>query len=300
MINFDTIIRNAPPLPEYKGTWASFYLEPMIASSERITVLVAAIGNDGQYKIHTAIRQHVLEAMFEANIENINNIIQITAKSLENHIKSFKTFAGWVPPLSGIKANDIQESLSTDITGLLRQSIMMTASLAALDFSNENDELIENTTSNATDRWNTSFKQSVIDKKPDLANYFDKSLTLKKGNRDTKIFYLSSKLIVNTERLIPAKQLTSTLIKNKAKFADLLEVKTTHNATDLFDLRDKMFSLITYHPNFDDPTYSENDIKKLIEAINQLKDLCDSNNINMVEVNSADSAASKLIELEAA
>lgn len=299
MINLDKLLGAVPSTPAYPGTWTSIYLEPMMASGERLTIAVAAIGKNGECRVSPAIRAHVLDAMFGIQAEGLSKMIKLVCSSLQRHIQLTNSFDGWSPPFSGVTLGKIRDTSSSDIVGLLRQAVSMTASLAALDFEavEEEAETIEDEdTGSRRDLWPKLFEEAVITKDPRLAIYFNQTFEVSDKARPAKIFFLSGRSAINTGKLIPGSSLSGLFERNKARLLDLLVVRDRDNI--LFPRAH--FELIVFRPSFDDPTYSERQIDSLKRSIEALEQAGDKHDLRVLTVQSEFEAAERLLNAEAA
>ncbi|PHX41348.1 hypothetical protein AO354_46960 [Pseudomonas syringae pv. syringae] len=278
MINFEALLKAVPAAPSFQGSWASVYLEPMMASGERLTVAVAAIGVNGECRVSPAIRPHVIEAMFGAQAAGMAKMIGLICSSLQHHLQHRSSFDGWISPMSGVSLGRVRETSSIDLVGLLRQAVSMTASLAALDFSDSENDL------------------EIVDRDARLSGYFNRTFEVSEKARPAKIFYLSERAAINTGKLIPGSALSGMFERNKARLLDLLVVR---------DRDDKLFprahfELVVFRPAFDDPTYSERQIDSLRRSIEALEEAGDKHELRVQAVQSPDEAADRLLQSEAA
>jgi len=272
----------------------------MMASGEMLTVAVAAIGKNGECRVSPAIRPHVLDAMFGSQAAGMARIIGIICSSLQGHLQKHGVFEGWISPMSGISLGRVRETSSSDLVGLLRQAVSMTASLAALDFADadeDSEELLEDVGAGSTrDPWPKLFESAVVQRDPRLSGYFNRAFEVSETARPAKIFYLSERAAVNTGKLIPGSALSGMFERNKARLLDLLVVR---------DRDDKLFprahfELIVFRPSFDDPTYSERQIDSLRRSIEALEEAGDKHELRVQTVQSPEEAADRLLQSEAA
>lgn len=302
MINFEALLKSVPAAPSFEGSWASVYLEPMMASGERLTVAVAAIGKNGDCRVSPAIRPHVIDAMFGSQAAGMAKIIGLICSSLQRHLQYNGQFEGWVSPMSGVSLGRVRETSSADLVGLLRQAVSMTASLAALDFtdaegeSEDSLEDIDTGTGSNRDPWPKLFESAVLHKDPRLSGYFNRTFEVSEKARPAKIFYLSDRAAINTGKLIPGGALSGMFERNKARLLDLLVVR---------DRDDKLFprahfELVVFRPAFDDPTYSERQIDSLRRSIEALEEAGDKHELRVQTVQSPEEAAERLLQSEAA
>ena len=293
MINLDLLISRLPAEPAYAGSWMSIYLEPMMGSGEKLTVAVAAVGESGEVKVCPAIRPHVLEAMFGSRSGGLTRLIDTIAESLKNHITARGEFEGWKPPVSGVSVGMVRKTFSTDLTGLLRQAVAMTASLAALDLSDSGETEVAETIITATDdRWPKQFHDEVVRRDERLDRFFSQKFVISEPSRPLNIFFLSEKVALNTGRLIPGRGLSAYLEHNKARMLDLRVAKEKQHL-----LARNHFELVVFRPSFDDPTYSLKQIDSLKRSIATLEDACDENRVLVTQVQSATEAAERLLRI---
>lgn len=301
MIDLDALLRSLPPSPTFEGTWAAVYLEPMMASGERLTVAVAALGKNGECRVAPAIRPHVLEAMFGHQSAGFNKLIGLICTSLQRHLQNHSSFDGWKTPMTGVTLGAVRHTSSNNLIGLLRQAVSMTASLAALDFSDIGEDIdYQDTPSieegSKADPWPRLFENAVIERDRHLSGYFNKSFEVSDTARPAKIFYLSDRAAVNTGKLIPGASLSYLFERNKARLWDLLAVRDHDNK--LFPRQH--YELIVFRPSFDDPTYSERQINSLRKSIKALEETGDKHELRVQTVLSADEAADRICQAEAA
>jgi hypothetical protein len=299
MINLDKLLGSVPATPAYPGMWTSVYLEPMMASGERLTIAVAAIGKNGECRVSPAIRAHVLDAMFGNQADGLSKMIKLVCSSLQRHLQLTNSFDEWSPPFSGVTLGKIRDTSSSDLVGLLRQAVSMTASLAALDFEadeEETDNLEDDGIGSRKDPWPKLFEGAVIARDPRLGTYFNQTFMVSDTARPAKIFFLSGRSAINTGKLIPGSALSAMFERNKARLLDLLVVR---------DRDDKLFprahfELVVFRPSFDDPTYSERQIDSLKRSIEALEQAGDRHDLRVQTVQSEDEAAERVLNAEAA
>lgn len=299
MINFEALLQSVPAMPSFEGSWAPIYLEPMMASGERLTVAVAAKGKNGECRVSPAIRPHVIEAMFGVQALGMTRIISLICSSLERHLQLSGEFGSWKPPITGVTLGRVRDTSSVDLVGLLRQAVSITASLAALDFvdlEEESAEEIDTDSGSTRDPWPKLFESTVLQRDPRLSGYFNQTFEVSEKAKPTKIFYLSERAAINTGKLIPGSALSGMFERNKARLLDLLVVR---------DRDDRLFprahfGLVVFRPAFDDPTYSERQIDSLRRSIEALEEAGDKHELRVNTVQSADEAADRLLLSEVA
>ncbi|CNF27340.1 Uncharacterised protein [Yersinia rohdei] len=289
MLNYNQLSSLAPKAPRYSASWAPVYFEPMMGSGEKFTVIIAACGVDGSVRVCSAIRPHVIKAMYGNKHSQFTSLIAVIINSLESHLSKENSFNEWKSPIFGAALGDVSLAQSSDMTGVLRQAIQMTASLSSLDFFSSEDENDERYSSENT--WANQLKSQIISINPSFDPFFNREFKVTGEARAAKIFYLSHKVAVNTDRLIP-NNLATHLDRNKARILDLLSVKD-------YDLLDRStYEFIVYRPQEDEPTYSKSQFAKLNEALFSIQEIGDKHSIRVVPVTTVHQAASRIIKAE--
>ncbi|SKC22505.1 hypothetical protein SAMN05216168_4540 [Kosakonia radicincitans] len=289
MFNYEELMKSAPDFPTFEAKWAPVYFEPIMGSGERFTIIIAAYSKNGTYRVCNAIRPHVVKAMYGEKHNHFNELIEIIIRSLESYLKEKNTFEGWVSPFIGAELGNINSAQSSDMTGVLRQAIQLTASLSSLDFFATEEENDDKYSSENT--WANQFKELVVYQQSSLEQYFNREFKVDGLARPSKIFYLSPKIAVNTDRLIPT-NLANHLDRNKARILDLLAVKDH----DIFERN--RFEFIVYRPQADEPIYSKSQFIKLAEALHALEEIGDKHSIRVIPVTTVNQAAIRLIQAE--
>ncbi|HBC8967464.1 TPA: hypothetical protein KE741_000731 [Raoultella ornithinolytica] len=289
MLNYNEFLTQAPKIPSFRATWAPVYLEPMMGSGEKFTVVIAAFSDDGTIRVCNAIRPHVVKAMYGSKHNQFNSIIDMLIASLENHLKLKNSFSGWISPIVAAKLGDVFQAQSSDMTGVLRQAVQLTASLSSLDFFSSEDESDDKYSSENT--WANQLKTRIISDQPSFEQYFHREFKVDGQSRAAKIFFLSKSIAINTDRLIPT-NLSNHLDRNKARILDLLSVKDH----DLFERN--TFEFLVYRPEDDEVTYSKSQFVKLNEALHALEEIGDKHSIRVVPVTTVQQAALRLIKAE--
>lgn len=290
MINFEDLFSQLPDPPKFRGKWVPVYLEPMMASGERLTVAVAAIGVDGSSLVKVALRNEKIQAMYGDKGSAFNSIIETLVASLQYHLHTKQTFEGWSIPFSGISLGTERDAMSKDIIGILRQAVAMTASLSALDFDGMSDDVRP---AEKNDRWPTQVRDEVLRNHPELAQYFRRDFITSSQSKACRLFYLSSNIAINTGKLVPGNTLSHNFDVNKSRILDLLTVKENEG----FAPRN-FHELIVYRPGHDEAMFSESQMKSLDGYVNALIDAGDRHEIRVTTVSSAEDASTRLCKLE--
>lgn len=289
MIDSIKLLSTLPKVPSYKAAWAPIYFEPIMGSGERLTVAVVAIAENGEFKINQSIRQDVVKAMYGNKSEQFNSLIQLIISNLTLHLSKIKNLENWCPPMQGVTLGKIKQTYSTDITGVLRQAVMLSASMSSLDFYS-NDE--ENEQYSSENTWSKLVKDAVLVKHAHFSHYFNQQFKVTKEARAAKIFFLSDRSAINTERLRPS-NISTDLDKSKARLLDLFAVK---DHEDFFQRQ--THELIVYRPYDDEPIYSKPQIKRMKDAFLTLEEIGDKHSIIVTSVHTVQEALKRIVGAE--
>lgn len=290
MINFDEMFSKLPDMPGFTGEWAPVYLEPMMASGERLTVAVAALGVNGSAMVKMALHPDKIDALYGEQASSFINIIETIVASLQYHLHTKQSFEGWNPPFAGVLLGKPRNAMSSDLLGLLKQAVSMTASLSALDLGEESKIVKEE----KNDRWPNLVRDEVIQRHPELSQYFRRNFKTSYNSKDCRVFFLSSKIAVNTGKLVPGASISYHFDVNKSRILDLLTVKENEG---IFAPR-SAHELVVYRPLSDEAPFTNAQMKSLDEYVNALMDAGDKHHIRVTAVHSPEEAANRLCKLE--
>lgn len=283
------LLLKIPEFPNYRAIWAPIYFEPIMGSGERLTVAIVAIAENGEFKIKQSIRQHVVKAMYGNKSDQFNSLIELIIYNLTSHLNNLRKLSDWHAPMQGVTLGKIKQTSSTDMIGVLRQAVMLTASLSSLDFYSNDDE---NEQYSSDDTWSKLVKDAVVNNHPKLNSYFNRQFKVVSEARAAKIFFLSDRSAINTERLRPS-NISTDLDRNKARLLDLFAVK---DHDDLFNRSNH--ELIVCRPVEDDPTFSKKQMKSLNNALLSLEEVGDKHSIIVTPVTTPQQAYKRIVRSE--
>lgn len=292
MLNLDHLLQSLPSLPSLSGKWVSVYLEPMLGSGERLTIIVAAISSKGEIMVKPAIRKEVVDAMYGFRSSSFNNMVDLITDSLKAYLELNKDFNGWVPPISGITLSPTREAASSTTIGILRQAVALSSSLSSLLEVNQ-DSVEKIKKFREKDRWATQLIEAVLLKDAKRECFFNRQFSFSDGHRPAKIFYLSDTAAINTGKLLPS-NLTEFVKDGKAKISDLSMIKKHGD----FFTHDN-HRMIVFRPTDDDPAYSDKNIASIQSAYLALEDLANAYDVAITPVHSVEHAARIILDTAA-
>ncbi|WP_337065161.1 hypothetical protein [Rouxiella badensis] len=293
MLNLDLLLKAVPPMPAIAGSWVSVYLEPMLGSGEKLTIIVASVTTTGEVLVKPAIRKEVIEAMYGFRSPAFTKMVNLISKSLKEHLERGNDFKEWVPPITGVTVSHPREAASRNATGILRQAVSLSSSLSSLLEDEEHLAKAKTKSPREKDRWASQLIDAVLREDSYREVLFNRQFSFSDGHRPAKIFYLSDYAAINTGKLVPS-NLTELVKDGKAKISDLSMIKK-HN--HLFER--STHELILFRPTDDDPAYSDKNIESIKSAFLALQDLAHTYDVGITPVHSIEQAAKIILKTAA-
>ncbi len=181
---------NFPSLPAYSGIWCPLQIEPIIGSGERITIAIAAKGNDGAVVVFKTTSQKTINCLAgsEEVGSRLSSIIQISIDSAASHLKNRISLDEWQPPIQNIKHGKSIEALGEDIHDIIWQASGLTSILGASSLMNKESHNEGNTKS--LKFWKKAVKSSLYEINETYAKCFDVKIPLPGKTLKTTIDFL--------------------------------------------------------------------------------------------------------------
>lgn len=294
MINLEEL--RFPERPAYLAFGAPILVEPVVGSGELICVAVVALGMNGESQVVQTIRENVAKCMLGEASERFLGLVGRTIASINNHLAETKTLQNWVPPFGGVQLGEIQKGHVTDLAMMLRTTARNHSFLLNLgDFLAADESTADE--SPLSDRWFSMVKDATISLRPQFATRFNRQFKLTKGSQ-TRFDYAGQDLAANFGRIIPGHGISALVKTAKSKLWDL-EALRESTSNDLFPSF-KHYELVLFRPLSTDPTYSTKEIDRLEEAMLELEETGDRQQLRVVGVTTAELAAQRIIQAEAA
>lgn len=288
--------RTFPPLPAYGAVGAPVLLTPIAGSCERLCVAVVAAGEDGAWQIATLIDEAKARCLVGDQAESLTGFARIARESLSAHLQGGAALEAWQAPIGGLALGQTERGRVRDLPQMLRMLARDHAFLSTLaDFAPDGERTEDST--DDTDRWPEQVRAAVVALRPPLSGWFNRRLRLAHGGAETRFDYLGERLAAQLGRLIPGPGIASQVRTAKAKLWDLEALRD--GDPDLLE-RPNAYELILYRPGDDDPAHSERSIARLHEALQELESAGDRQDLRVRQVDSAEQAAARIIEAEAA
>lgn len=285
-----------PTLPTYSAVACPVFIEPIVGSGERICVGVAAHGVDGGFVVVQTLKEETAFCMLGASAVKLLGLVQMALNHLEKHIETKQNLSGWYSPVPGVFLGATSTGYVADLTTMVRTVARNHAFLSALsDFTAADESIADD--SPGTDRWAKLVRDATTLLRPSLADAFNRQLKLtSKGT--TRFDFVGHCLAAQLGRIIPGHGMSGLVKTAKAKLWDL-ETLREHNEQQLFKSNTR-YELILYRPKDKDPAYSEREIIRLNEAITELEETGDKQQLRVVSAYAPEEAAHRIIGAEAA
>lgn len=205
-------------LPSYKAHWIPVFWEPIPLSGERLTALIAVLGEDGNASVRVVIRDDVIKVLYPTQSENVADFLRWVADDLLRHLTGKTSLEGWQLPATGFHLGPISPSLSDGVEDVFEQAIPTCSSLSAPDLYHEMQP--EKSYFLSQDRWRQAIRTLVVQGLPRLENCFNKPFVVSDGARATKIDFIGARLAANFGSVSPS-QLSRSVRDAKSQILDL-------------------------------------------------------------------------------
>ena len=120
-----------PKFPDYSGVIFPIQVEPIDCSGEILTLIVVAIGQDGQVAHKTIINRRMVLSMFGVKGKYFLEVADLSLKSFLSHFEKTGTQVGWEPPLSNTKMGRVSQAMHDDIESMLQTGVETFSAFAA-------------------------------------------------------------------------------------------------------------------------------------------------------------------------
>lgn len=291
-----------PLLPDFGAHARTVFWEPIYGSGERIAIIIAT-KSLAEWRVQPVVGKATWQCFLGGQAKTATRLVELICSSLEKHLSNGHRLENWTPPLSGVIAAETRYVIGRDMTQVIRTVMRDTCSFAVLPQGLDFDDDVGEDDSNDTDRWPTQVMRLVVDRRPRLAGFFGRKITVKDNARATQMDYAGERYCANFAKLLPDIRLGHWVGKAKIKLLDLEQVRGHAASGELFIQEAEMlpqFELILYRPSSDDPGYTEKAMNNLDKAVVQLEDFADSHEMRLVVSQTAQQAADRLLEKEAA
>ena len=99
--------------------WAPVLLQPIPGSDERMVIAIAAVAEDEARCMQT-IDPSIVAAVFREDRKYVAEIVQLTIRSVREHLTYNRSLSAWPPPVEGVFLGTEQQTVSSDIDEVVR------------------------------------------------------------------------------------------------------------------------------------------------------------------------------------
>ena len=270
--------------PSYRASWAPLFFEPITGSGERITVAVLISDAAGR-EVKRTVRDEVLKALYGSKRAHLSQMIDFVLTAL----RAQGGESNPTMPLTGFSLGQWQEASSrAERYGVLRQAVMRSCSMAILDDLDAQED--EATAQEGAKQWQVQVRQSVIERRPELANSFNRDVQLISNGLPPRIGFLHDGRGVNFATLRP-NGLSASVGTVRGKLYELVMVKREGFV--------KRGAEILGAPREEDLTYSEKALQATMRAIAELKHEASEDDLELMPAYSVPEAADQVLALAA-
>lgn len=263
-----------PQSPPVFAEWQPIFLEPIVNSGERITILIIIKETNGKIHIHRTIEDIVLKSLYAKKYNQINGLIEY----LENIISKAPD---WEIPFEGIHPGNWFGAADFSLEGVLKQALSLTSSLST--YVNHVDETLKPSIKNNY-RWYEDVRDLVVKSQPSLAINFDREVAIAKN--------VSYRYSFNYKSFV-ANLLDFKSINNQKSQTSILQMQLLSN-----NIQVKSKELILQMPTkFDLDIMSLQKKENLDEKIIIFSELLTSHNVSLIKVETAEEASDKLLAI---
>lgn len=290
MDNNNSPILEFPQVPTYQVEWFPVRYEPIRDGGERLTIAIAAVGQDGAVRVVPSFEGRQMQCIFGESARGITEMAQLVITSLELHLRQFKTPKGWTAPIGGFSVDVPRVTYVHVIDEAIVLGAMDTSCLAA---NNRMIRELDNQDTTAEEEtWAHQIRDFAIAMAPGLKDAFGKTFKVRDKSRRTRIDFIGSRLAANFGKVCP---------HNISYYVDRSRIKLWN----LRIMRDHLYSaikpprleLILNIPSSDESNAHRAAVKEAIEQIEAEGDL---EEIRIRTFKDAGAAAEHILEAEAA
>ncbi len=275
-------IRN-PKQKSPRASWAPVLFEPIPGSEERLTIAVAAIDTEGDYRCQAIINPKVVKTVFQGTSGYVKDVVSVTIDSCESFLGSNGNLNAWEPPLDGVYLGKVQD---VDISSL-DELISFAAPFASFLYSESLDNQARSSVNEGFRKWDAQVKSIILSANMKLEHNFNVRVYL--GNHDMPAFFtfLSPSFAANLTSLTPG-NLKRQLEDARAKLWSLHLLADAPNYLFKPDVRELLagVSVAQDHPKH----------ALVTEAVEELRDEAGRRDIAVTQVKSPQTAAQHILE----
>lgn len=277
-----------PKLPTYPFSWRSVQLEPIPGSGERITVGTIVKGDDNALLAARLIPSAKMRAMYGVEFgRRITDALKLCIDKAEEYYASKPITSAWRPALEGFYLGDLNSSVSRDLEDALMIAAMHSSSFSVSIDLEKLAGVSDKAEQSGPGQWRKSIFEAVTVSRSDLSECFDRAIAIRGSGVPIKFGFVSDRYAAQFEAISDSKNAQSTLVRAQSK---LWQLDMLRDQRTLFG--SKHCELLMKTPELK----ATDDASAILEVTDELKYEASRRDISLFVAESANSAATHLID----
>lgn len=264
--------------------WRPVFWEPVSGTGERLMVGVILVW-EGETKAYRIIRDDVLDCLYGKSSKGAKRLIETGLNTLQQ-LATVTSIQDELPGSFGMHPGILRHTHANTQGEALRTAALLYSSLSNLDKLDDLEETDAPSQEDTNRRFTTEVRERVIERRPDLAQYFGRQAALIEGGEPTKFGFCSPRAILHFGVLSPVRQ-SSGVRDARARLWEL------HRAREWAHLQ--IAALVFATPRLDDPTLSKQQAESLRRYMNEIEREADSYQMHFDPVTSIEDGVQKVI-----
>ena len=161
-----------PNNPPIVAEWQPIFLEPIVNSGERITVLIIIKNDRDEISIHRAVDNSVLKFLYGKSSSQIIGLIDYLEKTIKDPLD-------WVTPFDGVYPGFWSTATDFSNEGILQQALAQSSSLSVK--INNTEEMSPKIAIKDGNNWFQDVRTLVTKSNPILAKNFNQEILITKN-----------------------------------------------------------------------------------------------------------------------
>lgn len=289
-----------------RAKWAPILLEPIAGSYERFVIAVAVV-NSTSFHVEAANATDKLRCFYGDDAVGVAYAIELAVEHLETDLarRAHEAISKPEPLISGVQVGELREGEGPTLEAIgvswmqVLSSLYISRNLSLEPKLGANVVSLDTAKERTGDRLPLLVKDYVQAKRHRLVDFFSSSIQdgkqRKRRNSDVIIDFSGSKLVANFGTLNAGRVgRSSDAIKNRLWD---LRIDRDRSPGGVFKRQHEM---LVQRPKDDDPQVTEKQIADVKEALAELEDQADIEEMRLVALTSVEEIGERVIRLEAA
>ena len=242
--------------------------------------------NSGEFRVVQTISKETLLCMYGGQSQSVQGLISVISDDLTAWLSSEGSLFDYKPPYQNSFVTEIETMHSSGLKDLLKSAIQNHASLASLNFIEEDAEdeysVSKDKSSPLSTRWIKKVKGKVLEHDNNLKKNFNFKI-----GKIHSYHYVSNHYVANLAAMNPAR-VNASWNEAKKLLWDLSVVRDYS-----FDLTQK--ELIVFMPEFDEVSYTDKQYKDAQDYLSLYEEEADKKEIVLIATSSPEKAAKRLL-----